>query len=395
MTIWHILLAAAWADELPGEERWVASDRVAVGLAPDGSIGNDVLELGLLWDPDGPEGEIPLGADLVWQGREYEVWTMSYVVAGDPVVVESGSPVLSGGLEFAWDPPEVRADMTWIHGAASASVLDVDAWVAVPEGRGVAWLRLQFTAIDDVEDLAVARVVDPDFDTYGGSAYTTANEAGDGWAVGEGLFEGRALALAAVDGVGGVCAWCTTPDEVADSDAGPSEGDEQIGVAVWLGSLDAGDVAAVTFAYGMAMGADAAVPLAEAAAADDDPDADGVTEADGDCAPFDGSVAAGLDEQYDGLDNDCDGETDEDTIGVDDDGDGYSELDGDCDDGDATATPGADGGCGELADGGAPDIEVEPLSGEAKAGCGCGAVGGGGLGWLAALAVATTRRRRR
>ena len=44
----------------------------------------------------------------------------------------------------------------------------------------------------------------------------------------------------------------------------------------------------------------------------------------------------------DGIDNDCDGETDEDTLEQDDDGDGFSETEGDCDDDDPDVFPGAD-----------------------------------------------------
>ena len=47
-------------------------------------------------------------------------------------------------------------------------------------------------------------------------------------------------------------------------------------------------------------------------------------------------------DSIDGLDNDCDGEIDEDTLGADDDGDGFSEVDGDCDDTDDSVFPGAD-----------------------------------------------------
>ncbi|MBM4367345.1 MAG: putative metal-binding motif-containing protein, partial [Deltaproteobacteria bacterium] len=73
-----------------------------------------------------------------------------------------------------------------------------------------------------------------------------------------------------------------------------------------------------------------------------DDDRDGATTCDDeDCDDDNDTVYAGAEELADGLDNDCDGETDEGTDYKDDDGDGYREIDGDCDDGDATEYPGA------------------------------------------------------
>ncbi len=79
-----------------------------------------------------------------------------------------------------------------------------------------------------------------------------------------------------------------------------------------------------------------------------DDDGDGFTEAQGDCddavdttypgAPEDGGLG---NDQGNGVDDDCDGVTDEGTDDFDDDGDGYTEDGGDCDDGDYTIHPGA------------------------------------------------------
>ncbi len=71
-----------------------------------------------------------------------------------------------------------------------------------------------------------------------------------------------------------------------------------------------------------------------------DQDDDGYTGCGLDCDDTNADLRPGAAETCDGLDQDCDGETDEGTSCFDDDGDGYSEDGGDCNDGDAAASPG-------------------------------------------------------
>jgi len=72
-----------------------------------------------------------------------------------------------------------------------------------------------------------------------------------------------------------------------------------------------------------------------------DDDGDGVSEDEGDCDDADPGVHPGATETLDARDEDCDGLTDEGTVRCDDDGDGLSEEQGDCDDADDSTYPGA------------------------------------------------------
>ena len=72
----------------------------------------------------------------------------------------------------------------------------------------------------------------------------------------------------------------------------------------------------------------------------DDDDGDGFGD-DIDCDDTEAAAYPGATEQWDDIDNDCDGLIDEDTEGSDDDGDSISEDGGDCNDSDASIYPGA------------------------------------------------------
>ena len=86
-----------------------------------------------------------------------------------------------------------------------------------------------------------------------------------------------------------------------------------------------------------------------------DPDGDGYTEEGGDCDNLDPKIYPDAEEEPNGIDDDCDGEIDEGTDAYDDDGDGFSEDEGDCNDSDDTIYEGAE----ELANGYDDDCDGE------------------------------------
>ena len=73
-----------------------------------------------------------------------------------------------------------------------------------------------------------------------------------------------------------------------------------------------------------------------------DGDGDGWTENQGDCDDMDPSVHPNASEILNQVDDNCDGYVDENTSWYDDDNDGYSERDGDCDDNDVLIYPGSE-----------------------------------------------------
>ncbi len=93
-----------------------------------------------------------------------------------------------------------------------------------------------------------------------------------------------------------------------------------------------------------------------------DDDGDGFSEADGDMDDTNFDTYPGAEEIPDGRDNDGDGRVDEGTVGGDDDFDGYSENDGDCNDDDYYVNPGT----GERPDNGIDD-DCDGLTDESDA----------------------------
>jgi hypothetical protein len=301
-----LLLAFTALADLPDTARLVATDRLAAGVQADGSLVNDVAGLGLRWDADGPEGVEPMGGDWLYEGWAMEVWSVAWA---DTLLV-NGGPWTSSALTLTWDSGGAGG-LSWLHGAATSPEVDVEEWIEAPWGEDLLWITLRLTAHEDLGGVTLGRMFDPDPDAWLTGSYDALLTAEPGAVAAESLAEGRALALATSGGVGAICQWCTDPADVLAASAGTATGDDQLGLAVGLGDLAAGDSVDVVFVYAFGAGTAAAVDLASLALTDEDHDRDGVAAAD-DCAPLDGHVAAGLEDVADGLDNDCDGVVDED-----------------------------------------------------------------------------------
>ena len=369
-----LLLSLASAETL-------VSDQVAVGVASDGSLVDQEAWLGVLHDPDGPGGD-PTGTDLLLPGRAFEAWGISHAGGATSNSVPDGS-----GIEVSWEPVQDSGAVQTLRGTAEVPGATLELELDLPAEEPVLYTRFVVTAIDDLDDVWLSRSVDADIDYLFDGDFGTANGAEPGVAWSASLVMDKALALAVLDGQGGICSWCTTPDGVLGGSTGEVEGDAVIGVAVSIGSLSAGQSAEVVFAYGFGAGVDEAVQIAEEAAAWQDRDGDGFSEQQGDCDDRDPWVGAHLDEVPDGLDNDCDEAIDEDTSVSDDDGDGLSEADGDCDDGDPEVTD-----CPEAERPEEGVIDEMITENEAVPGKGCAVPVGAGGAWLIGL-VALRRRR--
>ena len=335
----------------------LTSDRIAVGVAEDGSLGDSEAEVGLRFDPDGAGGA-PGSGDVLLPGRTWEVWSVSFEAGDDPrASFEFGRPELDGELEFSWQEPIETASLHGLRGAASTEWFDVDVQLALSRSTDALWIDVVLRATEPLTDVWISRAIDLDLDAAF-DTYATDNQAGDGFAASASTREARAFAMVA-EGVGTVCSdWCSSTADLRAPSAGAGVEDSPIGVAVALGDISAGESVSVRFVYALASSNDAARAVADDAFLNADLDGDGV-ETSTDCEDLDPRRAPGLVEIADGVDNDCDGDVDEDTSAVDDDGDGYTEADGDCDDEDPATWPGAppsagvrDADCDGLADDG-------------------------------------------
>jgi MYXO-CTERM domain-containing protein len=342
--MWWLLMCPAMADVDPADQ-WLGNDSLLIGLNSDASLINPDLELGIQWDPDGPEGEIPLGGDMIRVGHQWEQWSFSYTTADGSHSGTNLGPHDDTDLVMSWEGPWLSDTIHGLRASGDNEHMAVETGLAVSQTDSVLWIDTTITALVDMEDLWLARGFDPDQDYWATSSYGTDNTSGDGYASATGSYDGRAIALMGEGplglGIGGVCSWCTTPAGIVDAAGEETSGDNQPGVAVQVGSLLAGESAQVRFVYSFGLGEIPTIGMGFSWLADDDLDNDG-SSSSLDCDDWDETRSPETAELADGKDNDCDGEIDEDTVASDDDGDGWTELDGDCDDSDPMVYPGAE-----------------------------------------------------
>ena len=198
----------------PAAAEILVSDQVVVGVNPDGSLCDDDLLAGLLYDPDGVTGSEPLGQDMLLPGYPYETWALTYRRSGSPQSHVSGGPHLAGGADVTWDAVGDNGRMMWLDGVASLGAFDVEISFDLPGDLEVLWITITLTATADVTNVWLSRTVDADQDFPFGT-YDTINEASDGVAVADAQYTGRALALTAAGAHAAVCtSWCQTPSDV-------------------------------------------------------------------------------------------------------------------------------------------------------------------------------------
>lgn len=392
-----LLLILPALAELPAEARFLADDTLAVGVAGDGSLINPDLGLGLLADPDGPDGVYPVGGDRLYVGNLFAPWAVGL----DDGTAWTMDAAYSGadGLALTWDDLFVGDALQRLQGRGGDGTLDVVVTVLLRDGDpGFFWV-LDLTPSTPLSGVSFAAMLDDDVDYAATGDYASVNEGGLGYAVASGAADGRGLALAISGGVGHVCSWCTTPAGLA-AGTSASTGDDQIGVVAPLGDLDAGTTTRVVVGYGLGVSADDAVSAAELLAATDDLDGDGAVSAD-DCDDLDDTVHPGAAELPDGVDDDCDGTVDAGGAWIDDDGDGYAEADGDCDDAAPEVHPGAlpVDGVGDADCDGVPDAPWSPDTPDAQVGSntepdnGCATAPPTPFGVFGLLGLLTRRRR--
>ncbi|MCB9779624.1 MAG: hypothetical protein H6742_13755 [Alphaproteobacteria bacterium] len=258
MVVLLALLSSSARAELPAGDRWLSTDRVALGLASDGSLCNETADLGLFFDPDGPTGPYPLGGDVLTPGRCFEVWAIESET--DSWVM--GAPDQGSDLTLSWDEPVDDGAWTWIQGAGGDDRVAVTLRVAIPHGAPVVLFDLSLSAVDDLGDTWVSRSFDPDLDYWVDGNHSTVNLAADPWAVASSQWDERSWALLADGAQAGICSWCAEPSDVAAGGAS-STGDAVLGAAVDLGALAAGSSTELRFVYGFGVDAEAAIAAAE------------------------------------------------------------------------------------------------------------------------------------
>ena len=343
----HLFLLGAAFASVEAEDRWLRNANLSIGLHQDGSLVNPATELGILWDPDGSAGEMPLTGDMIRVGYHWDGWAWSYWGADGTEAGFQVGPHRSDFEAMSWTDGFSNEALDGLNSSLSIGPLEIQLRSMVLARADVLIQDFTITTDETVSYMKLGRTVDADQDEWLTGSRSTINDAGLGYASSMGEFDERTLAigggvLGGDLGQGGICAWCDSIEEMEDESSTSSSADQQAFVVVDGGTLHSDDETTIRFVYAFAVGESGAQDLALEMLSLDDLDGDGLSVDEGDCDDLDPDTYADATELIDGVDNDCDGEIDEDTLGADDDGDGFSEAEGDCDDADSAVFPGAE-----------------------------------------------------
>ena len=255
--MWWMLVGLAMAD-VDAEDRWLGNENLVIGFDADASLVNSTLEVGIQWDPDGPEGDIPIGGDMIRVGYQWELWTWTYTSDGEEYTGTNLGPHDDTDMDMTWEGPWLTDTIHGLRASGSEDEIEVEIAMAVSQEADVMWTDFTITARSDIEDLWLGRGYDPDQDYWATESYSTHNASGDGYGIATGDYDERTMVLIGIGpaglGIGGVCNWCTTCEGII-AEAGESNyTDDDPGVAVEVGDLLAGESATVRFVYGFGLG---------------------------------------------------------------------------------------------------------------------------------------------
>ncbi|TVQ89533.1 MAG: hypothetical protein EA397_14945 [Deltaproteobacteria bacterium] len=365
--LWSLL----WISHPAAADELLVTERIAIGVNPDGSLCMSGGGLCMMYDPDGPDGPIPLGGDLLLPGRPFEAWGASWSQGDTSYTVRAQAPDALGPTTLDWEPWRQTPDFVSFRGQADlGGGLTIQIDYDLPRRGHVVYMTHTFRAQTPIRQLSATRTVDNDPDYFRDGSYASVNYAQGSVAIAASRYElGHTLAVGLDQGFAAVCQWCVTPAEVRDGGAGPITADRVVGVASEPVDLEEGQELVLRFVYALAEDPDVAHERALTAMTATDLDGDGFTEDDGDCDDRDATVYPGAPELADGKDNNCNGEIDDDPVHLDGDGDGFTPAQGDCDDTDPRIYPGAppvpgvlDANCDGVADE-QPFLDSEPPEG--------------------------------
>jgi MYXO-CTERM domain-containing protein len=314
--MWALFFIATAAADVDGADRWLSNDNLAAGLNADGSFGNEELELGFLWDPDGPTGAMPITGDMIWVGYRWDVWSWDWETAeGEEGEEVHAAPHIENDTEIEWTGSIDNDAVSALSGEYETDAMNVQMRVVMLKRADIILQDIRYTPSEDLSTLRVGRTFDPDQDHWLMDSYTTENTIGDEWVSSASSVDERAIGLAGASGSGRVgtpriCSWCDTPSEMADSTGSDGTADTHPNVLLSLGAVSAGESVRARFVYAFAVGGEAAGIMAAEALDLNDIDNDGLSPEEGDCRDLDPLSYPGADERFDGIDNDCDGVSD-------------------------------------------------------------------------------------